>query len=124
MNELRDPTESLAHGAMILFAGALLLPPGFFTAAVGFSLLVPPFRSALFRGGAAKFAGSVRVSTFGAGAAPGSRPGPMGRGPGDVVDGEFTDLDEGEGPAAEAPPETPTEALPPRKPGASGWTRE
>lgn len=39
-----DPTEPLAHGAMILFAGALLLTPGFFTDAVGFLLLFPPFR--------------------------------------------------------------------------------
>jgi len=37
-SELRDPTEPLAHGAMILVAGALLLTPGFFTDAVGFAL--------------------------------------------------------------------------------------
>ncbi len=35
-NDLRDPTEPLVHGAMILFSGALLLTPGFFTDAVGF----------------------------------------------------------------------------------------
>ena len=34
---LDDPTEPLAHGAMILVAGALLLTPGFFTDAVGFA---------------------------------------------------------------------------------------
>ncbi|WP_224816649.1 FxsA family protein [Hasllibacter sp. MH4015] len=43
-NDLKDPTEPLAHGAMILFSGALLLTPGFFTDAVGFALLVPAFR--------------------------------------------------------------------------------
>ncbi|WP_341863160.1 FxsA family protein [Gymnodinialimonas sp. 57CJ19] len=43
-NDLRDPTEPLAHGAMILFSGALLLTPGFFTDALGFALLVPAFR--------------------------------------------------------------------------------
>ncbi|MEO0655385.1 MAG: FxsA family protein, partial [Pseudomonadota bacterium] len=48
-NELRDPVEPLAHGAMILFSGALLLTPGFFTDAVGFTLLVPPVRAAVFR---------------------------------------------------------------------------
>lgn len=48
-SELGDPTEPLAHGAMILFSGALLLTPGFFTDAVGFALLVPGVRSALFR---------------------------------------------------------------------------
>ena len=36
---MKDPTEPLAHGALILFAGALLLPPGFFTDSVGFLLL-------------------------------------------------------------------------------------
>ena len=28
---MQNPVEPLAHGAMILFAGALLLTPGFFT---------------------------------------------------------------------------------------------
>ncbi len=46
-NELNDPTEPLAHGAMILIAGALLLTPGFFTDAIGFSLLAPPVRQFL-----------------------------------------------------------------------------
>ena len=41
---MKDPTEPLAHGAMILLAGALLLTPGFFTDAIGFLLLFPPFR--------------------------------------------------------------------------------
>ena len=47
-SRLDDPSEPLAHGAMILFSGALLLTPGFFTDAVGFALLMPPVRSALF----------------------------------------------------------------------------
>lgn len=47
-SELSDPAEPLAHGAMILFAGALLLTPGFFTDAVGFLLLFPPFRMAAY----------------------------------------------------------------------------
>jgi len=45
---MRDPSEPLANGAMILFAGALLLTPGFFTDFVGFLLLFPPFRAAAF----------------------------------------------------------------------------
>jgi len=48
-NDLRDPSEPLAHGAMILFAGALLLTPGFFTDAVGLSLMIPGVRSRLFK---------------------------------------------------------------------------
>jgi UPF0716 protein FxsA len=47
--DLNDPTEPLAHGAMILFSGALLLTPGFFTDAVGFALLIPGVRAAVFR---------------------------------------------------------------------------
>lgn len=48
-NDLRDPSEPLAHGAMILFAGALLLTPGFFTDAIGLSLMIPGVRSRLFK---------------------------------------------------------------------------
>lgn len=47
-NEVRDPTEPLAHGAMILFSGALLLTPGFFTDTCGFALLIPQVRTAVF----------------------------------------------------------------------------
>lgn len=46
---LRDPTEPLAHGAMILFSGALLLTPGFFTDTVGFLLLIPAVRAWVLR---------------------------------------------------------------------------
>ena len=48
-NEMRDPSEPLAHGAMILFSGALLLTPGFFTDAVGFAFLVPGIRLAVMK---------------------------------------------------------------------------
>ena len=47
-NELENPTEPIVHGAMILFAGALLLTPGFFTDTVGFLLLLPNVRRAAF----------------------------------------------------------------------------
>ncbi|MGB1235446.1 MAG: FxsA family protein [Planktomarina sp.] len=49
MSEFSDPTPPLAHGAMILFSGALLLTPGFFTDAVGFSLLIPSVRDAILK---------------------------------------------------------------------------
>ena len=48
-NDLNDPTEPLAHGAMILFSGALLLTPGFFTDALGFALLIPAVRKFVMR---------------------------------------------------------------------------
>ncbi len=47
MAEGTVPTRSLAHAAMILVAGALLLTPGFLTDVVGFALLVPRVREAL-----------------------------------------------------------------------------
>lgn len=59
-NELRDPTEPLAHGAMILASGLLLLTPGFFTDAVGFALLTPPIRVALLK----YLRGKVNVQSF------------------------------------------------------------
>ncbi|MBZ0123079.1 MAG: FxsA family protein, partial [Roseovarius sp.] len=36
-SRLEDPAEPLAHAAMILVSGALLLTPGLFTDAVGFA---------------------------------------------------------------------------------------
>jgi len=44
MAEFRDPTEPAAHGLMILFAGLLLMVPGFFTDAIGLLLLIRPIR--------------------------------------------------------------------------------
>lgn len=38
------PHDEVMDGLMILIAGAVLLTPGFLTDAIGFSLLIPPFR--------------------------------------------------------------------------------
>ncbi|WBU63804.1 FxsA family protein [Paracoccus aerodenitrificans] len=46
---MRDPTRPLAHGAMILFSGALMLTPGFFTDTVGLLLLIPAVRDWIMR---------------------------------------------------------------------------
>jgi UPF0716 protein FxsA len=89
-SELRDPTEPLAHGAMILFSGALLLTPGFFTDTLGFLLLVPAVRRAVMRWVRSK----ITVAHFQTGGGPQ-------RGPyhdphahdGDVIDGDFTEID-------------------------------
>jgi UPF0716 protein FxsA len=103
-NELRDPTEPLANGAMILFAGALLLTPGFFTDAVGFSLLIPQVRAAAFK--AVKSRMNVQSFTMG-GAANHQQPEQQ-RGPQDrVIDGDFEDV-------------TQTHDTPR---GPSGWTK-
>ncbi len=101
-SELNDPTEPLAHGAMILIAGALLLTPGFFTDAVGFALLMPPVRA-----GVLKYLQSrVKVQSFSMG---GTHSHPSRRhdhGP-DVIDGEFTEVDSDKKPTH----------------GPSGWTK-
>lgn len=61
------PGKEIADGVMILFAGALLLSPGFLTDVFGIALLLPPVRAVL-RGvlmkRAARRAGIVRVHRF------------------------------------------------------------
>ncbi len=85
-SDFSDPSEPLAEGAMILFSGALLLTPGFFTDAVGFALLVPAVRRAAFAWAKRR----IRVESFSTGPGPGrTRPG----GPGDVIDADFTEVD-------------------------------
>lgn len=95
MTNFSDPTSPLAHGAMILFSGALLLTPGFFTDAVGFSLLIPPIRDAIIKSVKAR----VKVHTS-ASAHPG-----RGRSDGpSIIDGEVEEID--------------------RPSGASPWTKD
>ncbi|MGL4311968.1 MAG: FxsA family protein [Paracoccaceae bacterium] len=60
LSRLEDPTAPIAHGAMILLAGALLLTPGFFTDTLGILLLIPPVRAAVLRFAASR----VRVARF------------------------------------------------------------
>lgn len=111
-SELSDPAEPLAHGAMILIAGALLLTPGFFTDAVGFAFLMPPVRVAVF-----KYAKSrVNVQRFSMGAGPMHQGGFDPRaeakpnapqGAGDVIEGDFSEVDGDKKPTH----------------GPSGWTK-
>ncbi len=115
LDELKDPATPLAHGAMILFAGALLLTPGFLTDAVGFALLLPPVRTALLRLAIRRgiVGRAQHPSAAGAEAAPGSGPrgpgsGPQRAGRVDIIEGEFEEHD--------SPPRT-------GPPGGSGWTR-
>ena len=42
------PAQALFDGLALLIAGALLMTPGFFTDALGFTLLVPAFRRRVF----------------------------------------------------------------------------
>ncbi len=109
---LDDPAEPLAHGAMILVSGALLLTPGFFTDTIGFLLLIPPVRRAVYRHLRARM--SVTTFTMGAGtmdAGSADMP-PRPCGPDDdIIDGEFREVD---------PNKSPTH---PTAIGTSGWTR-
>ena len=77
---LDNPAEPLAHGAMILVAGALLLTPGFFTDLVGFALLMPPIRVAAFR----YLKSRVQVQSFDMGTRP-----PANR---DIIDGDYEEV--------------------------------
>ena len=45
------PARQLAHGAMVLVGGALLLTPGFLTDAIGLALMVPAIREFVRRAG-------------------------------------------------------------------------
>lgn len=83
-SELKDPSEPLANGAMILFAGALLLTPGFFTDIFGFALLFPPFRSWAYKNIRSK----VQVQSFTVGDQQPSSTRPADT----VVEGEFEEI--------------------------------
>ena len=104
-SELRDPARPIAHGALIMLAGALLVVPGFLTDALGALLLVPPVRDWLMRRMGRRV---VVVQGWG----PARRQGPGGR----VIDAEYEVVDE-------PPPQVPPAGNgPPRPP--SGWTRD
>ena len=65
VDSFQNPTQQLAHGAMILFAGALLFTPGFFTDGLGFLLLIPRFRVFAFDYGRTRIkVGSTAQSGF------------------------------------------------------------
>ncbi|MEZ5246537.1 MAG: FxsA family protein [Acidimicrobiales bacterium] len=67
------PTNELIDGMLVLFAGALMLTPGFLTDGLGFVLLLPPTRAVVRNVLKARFAGRISVgggaygAPFGAG---------------------------------------------------------
>ena len=98
---LQDPAEPLAHGAMIIFSGALLLTPGFFTDAVGFALLVPGVRTRVYN----YLRSRMTVQSFQMGPDVNTHQRPP---HGDrVIDGEFEEVN----------PDQPSQN------GPSGWTK-
>lgn len=87
MDQGQLPAVELFEGVFLLVAGALLLTPGFFTDAIGFACLTPPFRRAvihyLIRRGTIVHSGS----------GPGG-PGPSGPAPGEPLEGQYRRMDE------------------------------
>lgn len=63
--EGRLPHQEATDGILILLAGAVLLTPGFLTDAVGFTLLIPPFRAVLRAQLAQRLKDKVHVSVPG-----------------------------------------------------------
>lgn len=78
-----DPLSPLAHGALILIGGFMLMLPGFFTDTLGFLLMIPPLRRVLigFLARRVRFDGIV-TRGFGAQRPPA----------GDWVDAEFEEV--------------------------------
>ncbi|MDG1457140.1 MAG: FxsA family protein [Pseudoprimorskyibacter sp.] len=85
--DFNNPVNALAHGALIIFSGALLLTPGFFTDTVGFLLLCPPIRESVIK----YFSSRVAVARFGT-----DSPTDHHNVTNDVIDGEFTHVDNGQ----------------------------
>ncbi|MEM9763931.1 MAG: FxsA family protein [Pseudomonadota bacterium] len=112
-----DPGRTLAHGALILVAGVVLLTPGFFTDAVGFSLLIPPVRDLAITwlakrmvvSGSVHMAGGTQWHSQrrpGINPQSGPRPGPAG---GTTIEGDFEPLVEGDDPR---PPNSTSDQAP------------
>ena len=93
-----DPVGPIAHGALILVAGMLLVLPGFLTDTLGLLLLIPPVRALLIRWGASR--ATVRAATY-------VRRGPA-RGRPEAIEADYEVVDE---------------PRPPVRRGGSGWTR-
>ncbi|WBU56383.1 FxsA family protein [Paracoccus sediminicola] len=116
---LSDPMRPLAHGAMILFAGALLLTPGFFTDIVGLLLLVPGVRDWIMRAAGKRV--KVTSSGFGFDSSRQPRHGWAGR-QDDPIDADYVVQDDPHTVRDDfEQPQEPPRREGPRKP--SGWTR-
>ncbi|MBP7002414.1 FxsA family protein [Amaricoccus sp.] len=97
----KDPSGPMAHSALLVVAGLLLIVPGFFTDALGLLLLIPQVRAAAIR----RFAGKVRGQTVVFSTRGGE--GPRRPRDGDAIEVDYEVLDD----------------VPPAERGASGWTR-
>lgn len=97
LNAGRMPAMQMAEGMALLFAGAVLLTPGFVTDAIGFALLTPVLRRALIRWLVANADIQVQATqSFGQhSSAASSADAPRKRRPSDgsVIEGEYSERD-------------------------------
>lgn len=101
------PTKQIVDGGLILFAGALMLTPGFVTDALGVLLLIPPTRIAIRQILMRRFKGRIQVASPGAAGFGGPFGAGFGRGPVyDVDSTEQVDLDRDDDPPR--PPNPPS----------------
>ena len=92
------PLEEAFDGICLVAAGALLLTPGFMTDAIGLLLVLPPLRALIRRPMLRRFTAHMGGRSFHAQAGE--------QGP--IIDGEFSEVDPGDGSAPQGP------ALPPK----------
>ncbi len=101
LNKLRSeldrgvmPAQTLFDGVCLLFAGALLLTPGFVTDIIGLALFLPPFRKFLLFTVGSRIVGSARVHVHStrSGRHGGPRGGPGGGRDDEVIDADYVDV--------------------------------
>ena len=85
-NAGRVPAMQIAEGVALLFAGAVLMTPGFITDAVGFAILIPPVRQALIAWAAKNLFKGSPASVYTTSSAPASHSPHEGN----VIEGEYT----------------------------------
>lgn len=116
--ELRDPSRPLAHGMMLMIAGALLIVPGFFTDIIGLLLLIRPLRDLVIRQAGRR----MRVRSVHMARRESYRP-PYADG---VIDADYVVEDEPRSaaprPPLDIPADLPDDGASGRR-GGSGWTR-
>lgn len=113
------PARELFDGACLLFAGALLLTPGFFTDTVGALLFFQPVRDLLRRTLGRYVAERAEVHVRAGGMRGGPRQGPRHEsGSGPTIDGDYVDL------GAEREHDEPQEQVPPPEEPGRGWDRK
>lgn len=83
MQSLGNPLSPLAHGALILVGGVMMILPGFFTDILGILLMIPPVRRLVIRLILARVSAQT-VRSFGYPRAPPQDP--------NTIDGDFSEI--------------------------------